>query len=69
MTTIEKIIPADYAFSRLLAEGYESLTVLEANRGHYWAHRPERETFYYWEEMPVSRAEYVAAMGEDLPQN
>ncbi len=40
----------------------------EANRGHYWAHRPERETFYYWEEMPVSRAEYVAAIGEDLPQ-
>jgi hypothetical protein len=69
MTTMEKKTVRDGdAFSRLLADGYESMTVRKANPSHYWARRPGRETLYYWEEMPVSRAEYVAAVGEDLPQ-
>ena len=45
--------------------GWESLAAQGAPT-HYWAHRPERETFYYWSEVPVSRAEYIAAVGEDL---
>jgi hypothetical protein len=59
----------DEAFSRLLADGYESLAVRKANPGHYWAHRQQgEEARYYWEEEPVSRAEYVATVGEELPQ-
>jgi hypothetical protein len=65
----EAAITTNDAFARVTAAGYESLAVRKADRGHYWAHRPEHETFYYWEEMPVSRGEYIAAMGEDLPRS
>jgi hypothetical protein len=48
----------------------DSLAVRKANPGRYWAHRGEGEAaaHYYWEDVPVSRAEYIAAMGEDLPE-
>ena len=47
--------------------GYESPDVRRANPSHYWAHRQEGEQArYYWEEEPVSQAEYVAAGHEDL---
>jgi hypothetical protein len=70
MTTLEKTIRTNDAFSRLLAAGADSLAVRKANPGHYWAHRGEGEpaAHYYWEEVLVSRAEYIAAVGEDLPQ-
>jgi hypothetical protein len=68
MTTMEQTIIDDEAFSHLLAAGANSLAVRKANPRRYWAHRPERETFYYWEEVPVSRPEYVAAIGEDLAE-
>ena len=68
MTTLEKDIASDLEFSRLMNAGWESLAVRKANPTHYWAHRPERETFYYWAEVPVSRAEYIAGVGEDLPR-
>ena len=65
-TTIEKIITDDDAFSRLLAAG-ACQAVRKANRtitGHI---AQSTKTFQYWEEVPISRAEYVAAVGEDLP--
>jgi hypothetical protein len=58
------------AFSRLLATGAESAAVRMANPSHYWAHRGKSDdpaAHYYWEEVPISREEYIAAIGEDLP--
>ncbi len=61
MTTAE-----DKEFSRLMEAGADSVAVRKANPSHYWACRPEYDTLYYWDEVPVSRAEYIAAKGEDL---
>jgi hypothetical protein len=60
----------DEAFSRLLTAGAESLIVRKANPAHYWAHRSEHDDAaqYYWEEVPVSREEYIEAVGADLPK-
>jgi hypothetical protein len=66
MTTLEKTKLSDVEFSRLLAAGADSLAVRKANPSHYWAHAYNGPTEYYWEEVLVSRAEYIAAMGHDL---
>jgi hypothetical protein len=50
-----------------MAAGAESLALRKANPCHYWAYTYNGPTEYYWEEVPVSRAEYIAAVGEDLP--
>jgi hypothetical protein len=67
--TMEKTFDADEAFIRLLDAGAESLAVRKANPEHYWAYRDGGEAHYYWDEIVVSRAEYLAAKGEDLPQS
>jgi|KBSMisStaDraftv2_1062788.scaffolds.fasta_scaffold6935142_1 hypothetical protein len=49
MMTLEKPLSPDVEFSRLLADGYDSLAVRKANPRHYWAHRQEgEEAHYYW---------------------
>jgi len=40
----------------------------KANPGYYWGVRSaDAPTRYYWDEQSVSREEYAASMGDDVP--